>query len=228
MSWQAFEALRDHSASKGATRTVGFVLASHADKWGENIFVSLDRVMAEAKVGRKSAVDGRRWFIEHGEAEPVDRPDGVALMRGRVRVLSMRPLLERAREAEAAEGSDSEPLDKGSHSEPQPKDGSQIEPTGVRSAPRRVRSAPSKGSAGEPETEGDGRETEAEPEDARAGARDGRSPSESDASEKLREKAEVLTELEALLPETRIESARESLERRIGDLRIELGEGVPA
>lgn len=167
------EAVRDHSESRGAARTVGFVLASYADKYGNRIYVGLDRIMAEAKVNRKSAVDGRRWFLENGEAELTERPDGKPLMRGRVRVMSMAPLLERARVAEAAEGSESEPLAKGSESEPQPKEGSPSEPLGVRSESGGVRSAPPSSSPAAPDTEGDGTETEGEPEDARAGARDG-------------------------------------------------------
>lgn len=78
-----------------------------------------------------------------------------------------------------------------------------------------------------PESEGDEQETEGEPEDARAGARDGRSISDSDSGEELREKADTLSKLEALRAETSIPSAVESLERRIAELKTELGEGVP-
>lgn len=121
MSWQVMEAVRDHSESRGATRTVAFVLASYADQWGNDIFISLDRLMKEAKVGRKAAVDGRRWLVDNDEAELVDRPDGQPKKRGRVRVMSMRPLMDHAhRRAEEAageeedEGSLSEPFAKGS------------------------------------------------------------------------------------------------------------------
>lgn len=199
MSYQASEAVRDHSRSRGAARTVGFVLATYADKYGRNIFVGLDRIMAEAKVNRKSAVDGRRWFLENGEAELVDRPDGKPLMRGRVRVMSMAPLLERAAaEAEKVSGSECEqpkaadrsayaqvesawedtPLARGAETEPQQKEGSVGEPLGVRSVSLGVRSVPLSSSPTEPDTEGNKRETEEEPEDARAGARDDRSSTE--------------------------------------------------
>jgi hypothetical protein len=166
------EAIRDHSESRGAARTVGFVLASYADKYGNGIYVGLDRIMAEAKVNRKSAVDGRRFFLENGEAELVDRPDDKPLMKGRVRVMSMAPLMERARAAEAKEGAATEPLSTGAPTEPQQKEGAPSELSGVRSERRGVRSVPPSGSPSEPDTEGSRTETELEPEDARAGAHD--------------------------------------------------------
>ncbi len=163
---------REHSKARGAARTVGFVLASYADKWGNGIWVSLDRLMREANVNRKSAVDGRHWHLKNGEAELTDRPDGEPLMKGRVRVMSMAPLRERAEAAKAdLEGSESELLFQGSESEPQQEDGSVGEPSGVRSDRPGVRSAPPSGSVGAPETGRDQLETGDETGDARAGAR---------------------------------------------------------
>jgi hypothetical protein len=71
VSWQAVETFRDRSQSRGATRTVGFVLASYADKFGGSVYPSLATIEAKAHVGRKAAVDARRWLIESGEAEVV-------------------------------------------------------------------------------------------------------------------------------------------------------------
>jgi hypothetical protein len=227
VSWQAVEAVRDHSESRGAARTVGFVLASHADKYGNNIFIGLDRIMVEAKVGRKSAVDGRRWFLENGEAELTDRPDGQPLMKGRVRMMSMAPLIERAKAAaETAEGSESEPLAKGSESEPQPKEGSPSESTGVRSGAQGVRSAPSISSVSAPETEGDGNETEGETEDARAGARATIPPFEPKrtATQRAAEAQELERELATLTSQLSSSSHPEVTQRAIDTMAAELDE----
>jgi hypothetical protein len=89
MSWQAFEAIRDHSESRGAARTVGFVLASYADEHGGNIFPSLDTIGRKAKVARKTAVDARRWFLDSGEAvQEGERRSGTPSM-------SLAPLIAR-------------------------------------------------------------------------------------------------------------------------------------
>jgi hypothetical protein len=100
VSWQAFQAIRDHSESRGAKRTVGFVLASHADKRGDNVRPGLDKICAGAKVTRKTAVDARRWFVEHGEAEivgywPSRTPNPIP-------ILSFAPLIAKGSPSELA------------------------------------------------------------------------------------------------------------------------------
>lgn len=229
MSWQAMEAIRDHSESRGAARTIGFVLASYADKYGNGIFVSLDRLCEEAKVARKTAVDGRAWFIERGEAELVDRPDGRPLLRGRTRVMSLAPLLRAAQDAEAAESSESEPLAKGSESEPQSVDGSLAELSRVQSAPLKVQSTPLSSSAVEPDTEGNEKEPEA---DTETGAREARasglsplsaSPAQPPDARLLAERREdeaELAQLESQLPRSGNPAATQ---RAINDLRSRLG-----
>lgn len=162
-------AMREHSRSRGATRTIGFVLASYADKYGHGVYVGLDRLCKEAKVARKTAVDGRRWFIDNGEAEWMERPDGKPLMQGRTQKLSFAPLLDRAR------GSVDEPLGRGSTSEPLAKRGSSDELGGVHSGAPGVHSATPRGSVSEPELGSKEEETNIELGDARAGARDGAS-----------------------------------------------------
>ena len=44
MSWQAFEAVRDHSEATGATRTVAFILASYANANGGDVFPSIETI----------------------------------------------------------------------------------------------------------------------------------------------------------------------------------------
>lgn len=232
MSWQASEAVRDYSQSKGATRTVAFVLATYADKYGNDIFIALDRLMKEARVGRKAAVDGRRWLVDNGEAELVDRPDGKPKMRGRVRVMSMAPLMacaRRAKEAaeqEADEGSLTEPIDEGFPTEPHPNEGSPTEPIGVRSGAQGVRSAPSIGSVSEPESEGTRTEPEDETPDARAGARAIIRPFEQQRTEvQLRaERREIETEISTLESQLASGQNPSRTQAAIDRLRAELDE----
>lgn len=67
MSWQAGNAVRDHSESRGATRTVALVLASYADQDGGGVYPSLSTIAAGAKVRRHTAAEARRRLIESGE-----------------------------------------------------------------------------------------------------------------------------------------------------------------
>jgi hypothetical protein len=146
MSWQAFEAVRDFSDARGATRTVALVLASYGDEAGENVFPGLRTICGKAKVTRKTAVDARRWLIENGKVE----------LRGHRRsgtpMLSFAPLIEKWR------GSLSEPPD---------------EPP-VRSANGRGSLPPNPGSASAPEPEKKRpTETGSPKPSGRAGAREG-------------------------------------------------------
>lgn len=115
------EAIRDHSAARGATRTVGFVLASYAAADGGSVYPSIEtirkgtgrRVGPDGKkaggVTRKTVVDARRWFVEHGEAIIVGtRPSHTGTP---VPVLDFSPLLR-----------------EGSLSEPEPEGNDQGEP----------------------------------------------------------------------------------------------------
>lgn len=159
MSWQAVQALRDHSRSSGQTRTVGFVLASYADKDGGGVFPSIDtirrgtgarKVDGKLKGGatRKTVVDARRWFIDNGEA--IITGSKMSHTGSPVPILDFRPLLDRAK------GSPSEPLDlEGSESEPLPWEGFGEQTPRVRPEdPSRVRSELNKGSPSEPEPKG--------------------------------------------------------------------------
>ena len=89
MSWQATEAVRDYSTSRGAVRTCGLVMATYADKIGENCHPSLSTIERGAGVTRETAAAARRWFIDHGEAIVTGR------CRSGTPILSLRPLVER-------------------------------------------------------------------------------------------------------------------------------------
>lgn len=88
MSYQASEAVRDHSQSKGATRTVAFMLATYAGDNGEEVYPSITTICKLAKVSRKTAVAALCWLVEHGEIERVGKRK-----RGNVEY-SMRPLTD--------------------------------------------------------------------------------------------------------------------------------------
>jgi hypothetical protein len=164
--------------------------------------------MAEAKVNRKSAVDGRRFFLDHNEAEFVDRPDGKPLMKGRVRVMSMAPLMERARSAEANEGAPTEPPSNGTPTEPQQNEGAPTELSRVRSGQPGVRFDPSVSALTEPNTEGDGKETEP---DTETGAREARASGLSPSSSHL-----------AAPPRAHLEAERRADEAELASLRAQL------
>jgi hypothetical protein len=81
MSWQAVQAVRDHSQARGATLTVGLILASYADPAGGGVFPSLELLEEKAKVVRRTAIAARRWFVDHGEAEVEGtRPTGAPIL----------------------------------------------------------------------------------------------------------------------------------------------------
>jgi hypothetical protein len=69
MSWQAVDAVRDHSETRGAARNVAFVMATYADKHGDGVYPSIATIAKQAKVTRKTAIDARRLLIESGEVE---------------------------------------------------------------------------------------------------------------------------------------------------------------
>ena len=158
MSWQAFEAIRDHSKSRGATRTVGFVLASYANAEGGSVFPSLNTIRRgtgarpqrnrkgklelTGGAGKKTVVDARRWFVDNGEAIITGtRPSHTGAP---VPVLDFSPLLAKGSMGQPSKGSTDEP------SKPEGFDGDP--PNGSLSELSRVRSDTAEGSASEPES----------------------------------------------------------------------------
>jgi hypothetical protein len=102
LSWQAFQAVRDHSESRGATRTVGLVLASYAQPDGGSVHPSIKTIAEKAKVSRSTAIEARRWFLDHGEAEQVGtHPTATG---SPIPDLSFRPLLQKGPDSGPFEG----------------------------------------------------------------------------------------------------------------------------
>jgi Helix-turn-helix domain len=133
MSFQATDAVRDHSKSRGATRTVAFVLATYADKFGKGVYPSIATIAKQAKVTRKTAVDARRWLIDSGEVE-VEKWRATRTKSPSPEI-SFAPLI--------AKGSPSEPFDSEGCDEPTLK--------GSPSDHQGFAEDPSKGSPSEPE-----------------------------------------------------------------------------
>jgi hypothetical protein len=224
MSWQAFEAMRDHSKSRGATRAIGFVLASYANKHGGDVYPGLTAICKGAKVGKKTAIDGRRWFVSNGEAFIIGTKQSHTGTP--IPILDFSPLLQK--------GSESAPLatDEGSPGDPFELEGfDQRTLKGSEGAPSRVRSAPPKGSLSEPEPEGNVKKLKFETEDARAEARgssSGLSPSSSGLSERpaahlAAERRDDERELAALEAQLSTTAHRDVTETAIADLRSRLG-----
>jgi hypothetical protein len=217
------EAIRDHSKATGATRTVGFVLASYADKDGGGVYPGLTAICKGAGVGKKAAIDGRRWYLENGEAILVGtKPSRTGTP---IPELDFSPLLRKGAEGEPLggdKGSDSAPFDFQGFAEDTLK--------GSDSAPSRVRSGHRKGALSEPEPEGNAQEEpENETEDARGGAREsGLSPASSGSSaatagQEAAERREDEYELRQLEAQRDSTLRPEHTERCIAEIRERLG-----
>jgi hypothetical protein len=83
VSWQAVEAVREHSRATHSARLIALCLASHAHADGSNAFLSITTLQREAKLANRSTVvNGLRRLRELGEVEQTDtRPSGTPVYK---------------------------------------------------------------------------------------------------------------------------------------------------